>query len=803
MSRVTWADPGTRFYETGVDRTVLYVNNVGVAWSGVKSISESPTGGAAKPYYMDGIKYLNIAGKEEFEATIEAMGSPTEFAPCDGRQAINNGLFAHQQPRKAFSLSYRTLVGNDTVGQAFGYKIHLVYNALAAPTDRQYSTTGDSSDPTMKSWALTTLPPSLTGMKPTAHFVIDSRSTPKGLLKAIEDILYGSDAADPRMPLVSELITMFQSEGPVTRTNYATNPGFRTYGGFTTEVRRNLVANSAFKLVTVASEMRRNLCTNPNFEANNTTGWSNYTGCSTLAASTSAAYSGTYGMRVTADGTSAVPRVSMNIASTAANEFISMTVRTRLVSGTGWAGNAAPYFILRGPLTAGGEWTSAAQTTGAADANGWRYVTITATIPAGASGATTVNVGWNNVAAPPNTAQFDVDLVLIEKSQVPMPYFDGNTAAADGLTYSWVGTVNASASIASGMQLSTTSLKGYTRPTWAVVGGAGDGTNSMLTYVGLMSSTVSPINSLLMFSYDGPLADPGQTVSGRFRARLRNATASIGISPRLFAYTSGGSGLSNISTGANVTIPADGSWVDVVIPGGVLPATAAQARFYVNCTSLPEIQNSAILEVSNPLIEKTDVPLPWFDGNTPASDGLTYSWTGTANNSPAIATGKAVATVASSANVVIWQGADGASLRVLSKTGVSGFFEVSSSLAVPVVDGDVVTVSVDVAADAPAQALLVTAQTGTAQNTNGSPVNVGVTPIRMALTSLPTVGATFLRPLFFPQTNCVIYTLGNLLLEKTGKVQSYFDGSTVDADKYFYYWDGTPDASTSHINTWN
>jgi hypothetical protein len=212
MSRVTWGDAGTRFFETGVDRGVLYINNTGVAWSGITSISESPSGGEPKPYYMDGIKFLNIAGKEEFAATLEALSAPTEFGPCDGVQDINNGLFATQQPRKAFSLSYRTLIGNDMLGQNTGfYKIHLVYNALAAPSEKAYSTNGSSTDPTTLSYSITTLPPSLTGMKPTAHFVIDSRYVPYLLLKVVEDILYGTDAEDPRLPAVSELVSIFAS----------------------------------------------------------------------------------------------------------------------------------------------------------------------------------------------------------------------------------------------------------------------------------------------------------------------------------------------------------------------------------------------------------------------------------------------------------------------------------------------------------------------------------------------------------------------------------------------------------------
>lgn len=225
MTRLNWDARGERFFETGVDRGVLYVgNNVGVAWPGLISVGENPSGGEPRPYYIDGVKYLNLSSAEEFQATIAAFSSPKEFGVCDGEAAIQNGLFVTQQPRKAFNFSYRTQIGNDIEGKAHGYKIHLVYNALAGPSSRTNSTVASETEPGSLSWEITTLPPSLTGRKPTSHFVIDSRSTPKGLLNAIEDILYGSAAAQPRMPLVSELVTLFKSPGPVVRTNILLQP---------------------------------------------------------------------------------------------------------------------------------------------------------------------------------------------------------------------------------------------------------------------------------------------------------------------------------------------------------------------------------------------------------------------------------------------------------------------------------------------------------------------------------------------------------------------------------------------------
>lgn len=210
MPRLTWSAVGERFYETGVDRGVLYVNGIyGVAWTGLTSVAESPSGGEARPYYIDGVKFLNISSAEEFEATINAFYRPLEFGPCDGTASIQNGLFVTQQPRKSFGLSYRTKLGNDVDGSDHAYKIHLVYNALAAPSERSNNTLGDSADPSVFSWAITTLPPSITGFKPTAHLVIDSRSTDPSVLSNVEDILYGNEANTAHLPSPDELIAIF------------------------------------------------------------------------------------------------------------------------------------------------------------------------------------------------------------------------------------------------------------------------------------------------------------------------------------------------------------------------------------------------------------------------------------------------------------------------------------------------------------------------------------------------------------------------------------------------------------------
>lgn len=210
MTRLTWGDAGQRFYEAGADRGVLYVgDNAGVAWNGLTAVRENPSGGEPQPYYIDGYKYINLATAEEFEATIDAFSSPAAFGVCDGTSSIANGLFITQQRRQEFNLCYRTGVGNDVDGLDHGYKLHLIYNALAKPASRDNQSLTDTPAPTNLSWSITTAPPRITGYRPTAHMVVDSRSTPSELLEELETILYGQEFVDPEMPTQAALIAMF------------------------------------------------------------------------------------------------------------------------------------------------------------------------------------------------------------------------------------------------------------------------------------------------------------------------------------------------------------------------------------------------------------------------------------------------------------------------------------------------------------------------------------------------------------------------------------------------------------------
>ena len=207
MARLTWE--GTHYYEAGLDRGVLYApSQPGVAWIGLVSINEAPTGGDARPFYIDGIKYLNVASAEEYKATIEAISSPPEFGPCDGNVSIQNGLIATAQPRKSFGLCYRTLIGNEAKNN-IAYKLHLVYNALAAPSTRSNNTLSDSADVDKYSWDISTMAPPLTNYRPTAHLIVDSRYADPADLATLEDLLYGTVSTSPSLPDPDDVAAIF------------------------------------------------------------------------------------------------------------------------------------------------------------------------------------------------------------------------------------------------------------------------------------------------------------------------------------------------------------------------------------------------------------------------------------------------------------------------------------------------------------------------------------------------------------------------------------------------------------------
>lgn len=220
--RAVWDEIGKKLYETGVDRGMLYKiqddgkYNKGVPWSGLTEVSENPSGAEATSLYADNIKYLNLVSAEDFGANISAYTYPDEYAECDGSVEVAPGVTIGQQERKKFGFCYRTVVGNDVDKNNHGYKLHLIYNALASPSEKGFSTINDSPDAITFSWEISTEPVNVTGHKPTACLIVDSTKTDKELLAKLEDILYGKDPStpggddgtEPRLPMPDEVITL-------------------------------------------------------------------------------------------------------------------------------------------------------------------------------------------------------------------------------------------------------------------------------------------------------------------------------------------------------------------------------------------------------------------------------------------------------------------------------------------------------------------------------------------------------------------------------------------------------------------
>ena len=220
MAKITWDGTGERIYETGVDHGVLYPYGsseapyaTGVAWNGLTNVSESPSGAEPSPIYADNIKYVNLMSAEEFAATIEAYTYPDEFAECDGSKELTPGVYIGQQDRKTFGLCYRTKIGNDVDGEDHGYKLHLIYGALAAPSERSYATINDSPEAITFSWEISTTPVEVTGGKPTACLTIDSTKVDGTKLAALEKILYGDVSTGPKLPLPDEVAETLKANG--------------------------------------------------------------------------------------------------------------------------------------------------------------------------------------------------------------------------------------------------------------------------------------------------------------------------------------------------------------------------------------------------------------------------------------------------------------------------------------------------------------------------------------------------------------------------------------------------------------
>lgn len=217
MSKLVWDASGKKKFEAGVDHCVLYPQASdgtypkGVVWNGITSVDESPEGGDENDFYADNIKYGSLRGTENFGGTINCYTYPDEWGKMDGSDELVKGVIIYQQSRKTFGLSYRTLIGNDVAGLDHGYKLHLVYGASTSPSEKSYETINDSPDAQELSYEFSTVPVPVTGFKPTSILIIDSTQVDADKLKALEDILYGSDSEDARLPLPDEIVSLLSA----------------------------------------------------------------------------------------------------------------------------------------------------------------------------------------------------------------------------------------------------------------------------------------------------------------------------------------------------------------------------------------------------------------------------------------------------------------------------------------------------------------------------------------------------------------------------------------------------------------
>lgn len=841
MSRVTWGAPSERYFETGVDRGVLYPNSdTAIAWTGLTAVNETTRGGEPRPTYIDGIKIRNLASKEEYEATIEAFTAPREFDLCDGRMEIQKGLIATNQRRKAFGFSYRTRIGNALDGPEHGYKIHLVYNAMAGPSERNHATIGDSTEAETLSWPITTRAPFTSGIRPTAHFVIDTRYTPKGLLAAVENMLYGNDVSEGRLPLISELITMFKDEGPLLRTNlarnpamrrtvgtieairnYAVNPAMRGLTGGTSEVRRNLVLNPAYKAPgTANAEIRRNLEPNPIGPSVSAIGsWQPSRGTLSVGAgylrlTVTDALGGAFSQRINHGSTDYYP--------VAPNDYVTVSYDSR--SNTGSRMGVYAIWMQSDKVTAIGSAISGGYTT----VNDTTFTRVSFPIgvaPAGAAYLVVYLGGENAGGAIAVNEWMDFAKVLVERATVDLGWFDGSTAAGNDLTYSWVGTVNQSASIATGTKPYVASFQGYTRQNWTGVGAATDGTNTCKFYPAQMAS------GLILFSSDAPPIVQNDYVTARFRIRVVGSTTDLVITPIIYGYSGASGAVATISNGGYVTVPKTGDWVDVILPAAQSTnASVVQARLYVTTTS--GWARDGIVEVSNVLVEKAAVSgLPWFDGNTAAdaANGLSHTWTGTVNLSAAVQNGK---------QLNAWQAYVGVvqPYQVPYNKSVSGFilrangngtsvsprvnFTLAGSGSGFFAVGKTVTLIAKIrrggnwpagAAAGTAYASLRWAKTGGGENIKAiTPAFVPDADGWMRVSVTDTVIAGSIGDLvinlgFITGTgNPIIHRdawieVSEVMLVDGDRTIAYFDGSTPDANGRDYQWIGAADNSASII----
>lgn len=806
MTRVIWGQSGQRFYETGVDRGMLYVaGEFGVPWNGLTGVSESPSGGEGQAFYVDGYKYLNASTAEEYEATITAFSSPALFDRCIGMGNIHFGLFIDQQRRESFDFSYRTLVGNDIEGRDYGYKLHLVYGALAAPSSRENASIGESVDPLSLSWSITTKPPRATEYRPTAHMVIDSSMTPPKMMATIEDILYGSEDSEPRMPSQDELIAIFRSNGPLIARNLFYNPSFEAGSG-TVEIHRNLIINPSFESPGTPVEIRRNLSQNPR----------QVSGGSTSEALIR--YGGQWGTSWASSIDGPIPGITTCFSATAITE----------TSGAGrgfdWYGNPdvpAPLSSWAGPVVSPGQritirvwgrsnrempsmgigvrfynadtlsWVGSLDTVKVgAKADEWTPISISRTVPAGATRFAVrgiSNIDGMSFHMGDTLEQTGLYIGINDEG----PYFDGSLQQFPDpdLTAAWSGPINSSASVLTGIGVASkvdTSGQTVSYRTKDTPWHGEAASRSIILTTGAVG--MSPQRIL-------PTPENYYTILMRVRPMDRDLRAR----PRIRA-----------TNGPLITFPK-GVWTEV--------------RFTDKAGTGSDLQTGLILDSGSYQVgDRVDLDAfalvsggytgPWFDGNNSPETDFTAAWSGAANASESYLLGSRVSLPTSPTTVKPflskqWAASGAKSLRVSPNYPVVG----SGYIDLAWVDGGwhrlergkTYTAFVTVRKDRPSLdfgrgGLLYVSEDPSTRKTAWAGVEAGSHDLRITFTVGPT-GYGFLRLYHSGKFGEPDIWFDNVAIIEGEYNGPWFDGDTVMEGRLFR-WTGERNNSPSEWYSW-
>jgi hypothetical protein len=578
MARLQWGDIAKRVYETGVDRGVLYVGTEAAPWEGLVSIDVVASGGEAQAFHIDGYKYLNVSGPEDAGLTIEAFTYPDLFLQCDGSVQIDKGLFVNNQFRTPFGMAYRTHVADQSQGTDLGYKLHIIFNALASPTSHTSTTENEAIDPSTFSWQVTMRQEPVKGYKPTAHLTIDSRKTPKGLLKKFEEILYGTETANPRLPLPQEIFELFETEGPLTRRNHFTNPTYRAAGG-SIEVRRNfgLIANLG---KTTDSTIQTN---NVEF------GGDLWTKLDCLSPGDG------YGTNLmTVDPPpiqNGEPFVGSFEVANPSEEEIELEIQFA---------SAVNVAYTIGPLGRTRIYTSIQRQ----DYYGNLNISVVSRV---------------------SDTTFLIRNPMFEKHLAYLPYFDGDTPDADGLSYSWTTTTRDGAiSIAtSKVPIGIPPL----RPNPELRCWVTETDSLKATVVHLLGS------DSVILGGNGIPAIPNELWSCRVKVRQVLGSPII-----IYGLLGGSEQNTNFISGVrspNVQLSAEGGWKEIVINGSLMPAGTHLVMLLIRNQGLvrPNIFPGTVLEFKEGIIEKALTSGPYFDGSSQDERHDFYKWEGEPDNS--------------------------------------------------------------------------------------------------------------------------------------------------------------------------